>query len=102
MATLMVIECLLVPSLQRRGGVAVYSAGRGERRKVAPHVAGFDQVHAVPLERLLDDELRPEGLVEAAGRLVAGDDPHDQRGRAVPALRVDHGGDEAMPDAGVL
>ena len=58
--------------------------------------------HAVPFERLLDDQPAAERLVERARRLVARDHPHDQSGRTVRALRARHRVDEAPPDPRVL
>src|SRR6187455_1431006 len=59
------------------------SRGGDERGQVAPAVARLDERHVVPFERLLDDERGAQGLVERAGRLVAGEHPYDHAGRAV-------------------
>ena len=75
---------------------------RDERIEVAPAVAGLDQVHAVPGERLLDQQLGAQLFVERARGLVAGDDPDDEPGGAMRALRGGDGGDQPLADPGAL
>src|SRR5258708_15242792 len=82
-------------------------AGRQGRRgdqciEVAPAVAGLDHVHAIPRERLLDQQFAAQHFVESARRLVAGDHPCDQSGGAVCALRGSDRTDQAAPDSGAL
>src|SRR5438105_13633081 len=102
MATLMVMQALLGTSLHSRGRGRRGRRRGGKGREIAEYVAGFDEIHAVPLERLLDDQLAAEAFVEAARGLVAGDDPYDHRGGAVPALRLDDGGQQPAAESGAL
>src|SRR6185312_1199182 len=62
-----------------------------QRVDVGESVTRLDERHAVPLERLLDEQCAAETLVECARALVAGDDPDDQSVRAVRLLRAGNG-----------
>src|SRR4249920_3066202 len=102
MATLMVIAVLRkIGALGFRCECFV-AARLGQRGQIAPTVACLDQVHAVPLERLLDEELAAQPLVECASRLVACDHPRQDSRGAVATLRVDDGADETPAEPDVL
>src|SRR5690349_9068470 len=104
MATLTVID--LPPRDQNsRSGFCrdrFIAAPLGQCGKIAPAVAHLDEIHAVPLERLLDDEFAAKAFIECARGLVAGDDPGQESGRAVRALSVDDRADESTPEADAL
>src|SRR6478672_6773849 len=102
MATLMVIAVLRKSRALGFRCECFVAARLGQRGQIAPAVACLDQVHAVPLERLLDEELAAQPLVECACGLVACDDPRQEPCRAVGALRLDDGSDEPPPEPDVL
>src|SRR3712207_6308 len=73
--------------------------GLGKRAQVAPAIAGLDEVDAVPMERLLHEQLRAESLVERSGGLVGGDDPRDHGRGAMRNLCCSGGGHKPLTQA---
>src|SRR5688500_2862998 len=83
-------------SVSVHGGVAT-----GCRRKgveIAEPIAHFDEVEAVPLEWLLDEQFAAKRLVERPRLMVFGDDPRHQVGRAAFALRGGDGRNQPAAD----
>jgi len=70
--------------------------------EVVERIAGFDEGHPVPFERLLDEQRRAKLLVERPRAFVAGDHPDDETVGAVRALRVSDRRYELAPDTRAL
>src|SRR5664279_1915300 len=85
-------------SMQRRRGCA----GSGEGGEVVPGVAGFDEVEAVPLERLLDEQARAQLFIECTRGPIGGDDPRQQPRRAARLKRSGDGAEKPRADARAL
>src|SRR5438270_12556385 len=86
-------------SLQNRSRRRYARETGGERRECAPTISSFYQIHAIPLKRLLDHELRTNTLEERSCSLVAGDDPDDQAAGSALTLRESNGGFRYQPAA---